>query len=609
MRALPPQTWWRLDRSRTGLLALAALLLFSVGLGSHRALTDHEALLAGSTKEMVQSGDWLLLRIGDQPWLEKPPLPQWLAAVSALGWGTFSEGTMRLPFALCGVLVVLLVAGIMARLRNPTLGFLAGLVQATVVYQVSYARLAESDVVLQVFVLGAIAAFVHVERSCRERGLTDQLPTDLAWWRFAFWLLLGGTNLAKGLVFGTVLVGLTCAGWVLLEQQPRLMTVCHWLRQWMFSWGSVDRRHWRSQWHTTSPSPRSDALEPIGHVIRRWWSPSGMTLGLLIALAWPLAVAVRDPAALGLWLSHTVGRAAGSLGYIKPWWYYLTTWPTQLLPWTPILLWVAPWSLRRAWRRPHQTEAFLWWWLASHPLLLSLSSGKHHHYLLYALPAASGLIALGLWRIGVLIGDARRRWVGWQVTGGVVAVVAVVAAACVTVWRPEFTGPAWVIATLVLLLECGLIRSLRTHQARLAFGSLWLVIAAGHLYAQVAILPLRDPSAADKAFLAEVARIVAPEAPLAASGCQEIARHIFYLDRPVVGVWNPRDLGRHLPKTGDWYVIARGTAADELLTHGRVEQVLQSRYTRRETQPADRYTLFRIDRSTTLAESRIPPQH
>ncbi|MDX1970123.1 MAG: glycosyltransferase family 39 protein, partial [Planctomycetaceae bacterium] len=221
-------------------LLVAAALLFGVCLGSNRALTDHEALLAGSAKQMVLEGDWLLLRIGDQPWLEKPPLPQWLAASCALAFGRFHEWTMRLPFACAGVLVVLIITRLMTTLFGREVGLLAGFVQATSVYQVAYARLAESDVILQVFVLGAITVFQELETRRDELSAVQQSRL-----RLAFWILLGCTNLAKGLAFGAVLTLLTCGGWLLL------------------------RRDWAA-W-------------------RRWWSPLGMALALAIAAAWPLA--------------------------------------------------------------------------------------------------------------------------------------------------------------------------------------------------------------------------------------------------------------------------------------------------------------------------------
>lgn len=541
---------------RWGPIATAAVL-FTVCLGSSRALTDHEALLAGSAKQMVQSGDWLLLKIGDQPWLEKPALPQWLAASSALAFGGFNEWTMRLPFALSGVLVVWIVMRLMTSLYGREIGLLAGFVQATCVYQVAYARLAESDVMLQVFVLGAIAVFADTE--FHRESLS---PTDWNRRRLAFWALLGATNLAKGLVFGAVLTLLTCVGWVLL------------------------RRDFRA--------------------IARWWSPVGMLLAIGIAAAWPLSVVWRDPAVLELWSDHTVGRAAGSLGYTQPFWYYLTTWPTQLLPWTPFLLIGVPGSWRNARHNADSPDRFIWWWMLSQPAVLSLSSGKHHHYLVYALPACSAVIALGLRQTALWLRDEQRSWNAWQIGTWLAAAATVIAGVVICQQRADIGWTAIVIGGLLAGCLMGMALGIGRRNLSLTGASLVALVLAGHISAQAVVLPLRDPSAADRAFLADVESRVLPKYPLIASGCQEIARHIFYLQRPVIGIWEPDEIAGKLPakaaKQSDWYVIARGYHASPLSTYGRVSIVTQSRYTRRERTPDDRYTLFHIQRSSPDVE-------
>lgn len=538
-------------------LALIALSLFGICLGSNRALTDHEALLAGSTKEMVLSGDWLLLKIGDQPWLEKPPLPQWLAALSAIEFGTFNEWTMRIPFALAGVVVVLIVTRCMTTLLGRELGLIAGLVQATSVYQVTYARLAEADVILQVFVLGAIATFVELE--VRGDSLDDRQQQRLRW---MFWILLGCTNLAKGIAFGAVLTLLTCAGWLLLQ------------------------RDWQA-W-------------------RRWWSPGAMATAILIGLAWPIAVVVRDPEALTLWQKHTFGRAAGSIGYTEPVWYYLTTWPVQLLPWTPFLLVAIPLIVSRIRADRRSPEAFLVWWAVCQPALLTLSSGKHHHYLIYALPACSGLIALGLQFSAQRLRAGTREWQVWQPLLWCASISTLLAAGTLAIRQPELRLDALCLGLLFTIGCAALAITIRQRATRAVGLTLAIMIIGGHIYAQAVVLPQRDPSRADREFLAEVEQLVPSETPLVASGCQEIARHIFYVDRPVIGIWNPPEIAGHLAGSEDYYVIARGTAKGDLAQQGHVEQVLQSRYTRRERNADDRYTLFRVHPAPVIAVEAIP---
>lgn len=538
-------------RGRTVGLVVLCLILFFVCLGSNRALTAHEVLTAGTAKQMVLSGNWIVPTIGDHTWSEKPPLPQWLAASCAIVCGGFNEWTMRLPFAIAGVVVVLLTVQLLTRMFDARIGWLSGIVQATSVYMVMYARLAESDMLLLVFVLAAMTVFQDVE--LQSACLT---PSQLHRRRLAFWVLLGLTNLAKGVAFGAVLVLFTCGGWLLLN------------------------RDWRG--------------------LRRWWSPLGMCLAAGIAIAWPIAVAMYDPAAVTIWKRHLFDRAAGTLGYTQPPWYYLVQWPLQMLPWTPFLLLAVPQSLSAA-RRTAGSDRFCWWWFLGQLSLLSCSSGKHHHYLIYALPALSPIVAQGLIITADRLRDPANSWKFWTRGLTVSAMGLVLAGLVIGAQRAEWRLEAWGLVPVLSVGFVGLAWTLAQRRVAGSAAVLLSLIVMGHVYAQAVVMPRCDPSAADKQFLAEVERCVGPDDILAACGSQEIAQHIFYLERPVLGIWNAADLPKSLPTAARVYVIARGHTQSELAEWGRVAPLLQSRYTRREKSPQDRFTLFEVQRTTSLA--------
>ncbi len=148
---------------------------------------------------------------------------------------------------------------------------------------------------------------------------------------------------------------------------------------------------------------------------RRLWSPRGFLLALVIAGTWPVLVIAREPWALDLWLEHTFGRAAGTLGFGQPWWYYLSTVPYQLLPWTLATLKGAVPSLRRGWQQRDSADRFLWLWGLLPIFVLSLSHGKHHHYLIHCLPAFTAVTTMGILAMGKEIQQRRRdsRFVAW----------------------------------------------------------------------------------------------------------------------------------------------------------------------------------------------------
>lgn len=484
-------------------VAAVALLLFFFALGSSRTLTFHEALLAGSARQMVAEGRWLVPYIGDIPRLEKPPLPQWIVAGCALVLGDFNEWTVRTPFALFGVLVILLETALMTRLFDARTGFWCGLIQATCVYQITYARLAESDIILQALVLGAISLFVWREWRPAAWSRRQHFAVVLG-----FWVLLGLMNLLKGVGFGAILTLLTCGGWLVIRGD---------------AWG-----------------------------LKRWWSWAGAFTAVAIGLVWPLAVGLYEPGGMSIWYDQILGRATGSLGRYQPVWYYALQWPVQLLPWTPFLFVSAAASWKRARTDAAGADRLLWWWALSHPAVLSLSSGKHHHYLIYALPALTPIIVQGLFQVGELL--SRR------------------------------------IAALQSPARC-----------QWACASGFAVIVASHLTVQAVVLPRRDPSAADTQFLMDVESQVPDTATLVALGGQDVARHVFYAQRVLPGVSQSEKLQSLIHDQDAVYVIARGTYEEELRQLGEVSLLLQSRITRRETAPTDRYHLFRVTKRDALA--------
>jgi 4-amino-4-deoxy-L-arabinose transferase-like glycosyltransferase len=535
------------------LLVLIPLVLYTFNLGDARALTAHEILVAGPAKQMILDDLWLLPRIGDQFWVEKPPLPYWLAALSCRIAGTFTEANVRLPSAIAGVGVVLLVAALMARLFGETIGLLSGIVQATSTYMLAYARLAEADMLLLLILMAAISIFVFLQNPPEEYS-----PRLRKLWLLSFWGLIGLTNLVKGPLFGAVLTLLTCLGWLVVS----------------YDWAKLKR---------------------VG-------SPTGVILATGIALAWPAWVVHEEPAALEIWNAHLFGRAAGTLGYTKPIWYYLTTWPTQLLPWTPLLLIGAGGSLRRAWHDRKSPDRLIWWWALSQLCLLSTSSGKHHHYLIYALPALSPVIAMGLRRTAELMVAGSH----WSLNWGRFWIWGV---APTTIVAGYFAGRAagnsqpdvWVLAAMLFAgaVAVGYF-TIHRRPVRTLVSFATLVLLA-NLYVLGSVMPRRDPSAADKQFLLAVDRDLPPGARVIATSGGEISRHIFYLNRYVEGVWYPDEIQQVVKDETTFFAITRERNRDALDRVGRTTKLTQSTFTRREHDTTDRYTLFRVDVTPQIA--------
>jgi 4-amino-4-deoxy-L-arabinose transferase-like glycosyltransferase len=86
-------------------ITLVAIIMFAFNLDVLE-VTIMEARNFITAREMLTDGNWLLTTMNGEPRYQKPPLPTWLAAISAFFFGIKSLFAMRLP----GFLMVILLA-------------------------------------------------------------------------------------------------------------------------------------------------------------------------------------------------------------------------------------------------------------------------------------------------------------------------------------------------------------------------------------------------------------------------------------------------------------------------------------------------------------------
>jgi 4-amino-4-deoxy-L-arabinose transferase-like glycosyltransferase len=360
----------------TCLLVLSSLALLP-GLGSSSRLTYHEAFVAQGAREILDSGNWGYPTIGGLPWLEKPPLPWWLVAALGRCAGGVNETVARLPSAVAAMGLILGVAMLAARHYGPGIGLLAGAVQASTAWTVMRGRLAEADVLLACLVTWAIVAFDRILASAAAPSVGSSSDSAGRWrlWRWVFLVLLGVTALVKGIGFGAVLILSVVAGMLLWQRD--LVT------------------------------------------LRRLRLPAGWVLAAAIALSWPLFMVARHGyGALSLWTMHVSDRLIRHQGpgpfAGEPWWEYVPGLLAQALPWTPLALAGAWWSLGRAVKRGEDNKCsvsaqvptivvagdrLLWVWAVVPLGLLALAPVKNAHYAISAQIPWSIWAALALSRL------------------------------------------------------------------------------------------------------------------------------------------------------------------------------------------------------------------
>ncbi len=142
------------------ILAVLAAILFLAPIRVGDLAGYDDARYALVAKHVVLSGHWLEIESNGGPALEHPPLFSWMQAALFIPFG-LSDPLAKLPSALCGLGVILLVAWLGRRITgHPFTGVLAMFVMASSIYFVKYAARAMTDVPFTFFFLAAVCSWL-----------------------------------------------------------------------------------------------------------------------------------------------------------------------------------------------------------------------------------------------------------------------------------------------------------------------------------------------------------------------------------------------------------------------------------------------------------------
>src|SRR5579863_4280093 len=136
------------NRSPTDSLLLAGFcaFLFFYGLAQFGLIGADEPRYAQVAREMLVRHDWITPTLDGRPWLEKPPLYYWQAALAYKVFGV-SDWAARLPSAFDATFLVLAVYFFLRHFR-PGFELDGALITASSAGIVGYARAASMDMAL-----------------------------------------------------------------------------------------------------------------------------------------------------------------------------------------------------------------------------------------------------------------------------------------------------------------------------------------------------------------------------------------------------------------------------------------------------------------------------
>jgi 4-amino-4-deoxy-L-arabinose transferase-like glycosyltransferase len=433
--------------SKTIAVLLFALAIQIVGIFDHSLWTTDEPWVAEVSREMSVSGDYLIPKLSDTPFLEKPPL---FYATTAIFWRIFgieNEGFGRLSstlFAIGTLLVVFL--GVKALYTESAAAFSA-LILATTIQFFLTSHWLKIENALTFFITSALFSFILAYRQGLKFGF------------ILFWIFTALAFMTKGMI--GIAIPLAVVAMFVLWQRD-------------FS------------------------------VIRKARVFPGILIIAFTVIGWGWVLYLRGGKdfVFNFFLYENLGRFLHIEGLyngtnFNPFYFYLPTVLTDSFPWSilmiPALITV---------RKPDERMKFFCSWFFGGLLLLSIASTKRHLYLLPLFPAMA--VIIGQWMVRC-INEGFSRWervVLWVLCTMLVFYSLLVPVAYVKI------GGSILTAIIGFLVSIGLFLLVSLTIAKSLLEKLLLGLAILTLTWTPLIFPQLDTIRTYKPFYQEAGRIV-----------------------------------------------------------------------------------------------------
>ncbi len=378
-----------LGRHPLPLLTLLCLALWLPGIVSLPALDRDESRFAQSSRQMLESGDYVDIRLGHVPRYKKPVGIYWLQAATTAAAapfaGTGQIWSYRLASLLGALLAVWLTVWCARAVLSAEGAFLAGALMAGTLLLAAEATIATTDAVLLACTLAIQGVLLRVYKAARGEGVP---PSDLV--VFAGWVAVAAGALVKfpivpGLALVTVLA---LVGW----------------------------DGWRGRGNAEAPSAWRwlGSLKPL----------RGLLLAALLVSPWLVAITLQSH---GAFFQQSLGndfaaKLEGGQESHGAWpGYFLLLSAASLWP---AVLFVAPAIAAAIPRHGEAAIRFLLVWAAGWWLLVEAVPTKLPHYVLPAYPALAMLAAAWMTGPAATLWERAAAWFsGLQFLVGAAALV------------------------------------------------------------------------------------------------------------------------------------------------------------------------------------------
>ena len=322
------------------LLFVSALLLFFFLGATIRDLTFPDELRSAEvSREMLESGNWILPKLNYEIYGDKPPLYFWLLSASMAALGKTTLAALA-PSIVAGILTLLVTYRLGKTLFDPRTAWNAAWMLASFLLFLLMTQIVRMDMLLTLFTTTAMTCFIH--------GL--KYPHGGRSIILAGYVFIGAAILTKGPV-GLII--------------PLIGLLAFYFQE-------------RALFARSSLYP--------GY---------GLLIMVAIPLLWLLPAALQGGGdyLYEILVTQNAGRVVKSFDHAEPFYYYILIFPLLFAPWAFYLLLYLDGGIRRDMGRDRQAIGFLTGWLLLALLFFSLVSGKNGNYLLPLTPAVALLAA------------------------------------------------------------------------------------------------------------------------------------------------------------------------------------------------------------------------
>jgi 4-amino-4-deoxy-L-arabinose transferase-like glycosyltransferase len=320
----------------TVLLVLVAALTFIPGLAGVPPIDRDEPRYVQASKQMVERGDYVDIRLQDEPRYKKPIGIYWLqaAAVEISGYGAAAPlWVYRLPSLLGAVLTVLGTVLAARAFLGPLPALAAGMITLAIVVLNVEAHLAKTDAMLAATVVFAQAALARIWLAERRSSFFG--------WPLVFWVAIAAGILIKGpiglMVSGLTILWLTVANahkwrWLgRLHLLPGLVLTVALVLPWFVAINMATDGAFFQE------AVIKDFLGKAGSGQEGHWAPPLTHLLMSVGVAWP-AMALAVVGAGAMWAQRRTQVMRFLMAWVIPSWIVFEMVATKLPHYTLPLL-------------------------------------------------------------------------------------------------------------------------------------------------------------------------------------------------------------------------------------------------------------------------------